>query len=152
MVRSQLCIITKRKISITDRNFVTKLRLALHNIKVKVVERKVLPFGIQQKGYFIFKNRKAAFCETITGSGVLVSVSNNPLGALYILSCSLVYGEPTLLYRDKKGDYEDITAEFYFPRVKRESIVQRIVAHINLGYEPEELELKDLVKMAKKII
>jgi hypothetical protein len=47
-------------------------------------------------------------------------------------------GEPTLCYRDRRGDYEDQTAEWH--RIEdREAIVRRIIDHLALGFKPEEL-------------
>jgi len=47
-------------------------------------------------------------------------------------------GEPTLRYRDKRGSYEDYTAEWHLVE-DRDLIMKRIIDHLALGFKPEEL-------------
>jgi hypothetical protein len=76
----------------------------------------------------------------LTISPVFIALSTTPGrdGRKLIAHFTRLLGEPTLRYRDRRGDYEDQTAEWH--RIEdREAIVRRIIDHLALGFKPEEL-------------
>jgi len=69
---------------------------------------------------------------------IALSTTLGQEGRKLISHFTRLLGEPTLLYRDKRGTYQDLTAELHLIE-DREVIVRRIIDHLALGFTPEEL-------------
>lgn len=84
------------------------------------------------------KKKQVPFYLTLSAIVILLSVKPDKEGRKLIAYFTRILGPPTLKYRDKRGEYEDYTAEWHLLK-DNETILQRIIQHLNLGFTPQEL-------------
>jgi len=104
------------------------------------IERQDVPMpGVRRLWGTAYRKRKpTSFFMTISPFFIALSTEPSREGRKLIAHFTRLLGEPTLQYRDRRGDYEDQTAEWH--RIEdREAIVRRIIDHLALGFKPEEL-------------
>ena len=96
------------------------------------------PFVYRLSGTAYINQKSTRFFVTLSPVFVALSVEPKIEGRRLIAYFTRKLGEPTLKYRDKHGNYEDYTAEWYLNRDEK-AIVQRIQKHLALGFTPTEL-------------
>lgn len=94
---------------------------------------------------------KVEVYETV-GPNVLTSLRSGSLGlaCTALLQMSLQYGEPTLIYIDKKPGYSDITAEWW-PKELLPALPERVAMHV-ATYSVEPIQLRDVEREAEKYL
>jgi hypothetical protein len=96
------------------------------------------PYVRRVSGVAYRKRVGVPFYLTISPVAILLSTTPGREGRKLIAHFTCILGEPTLRYRDKRGTYQDLTAEWHLIQ-NREAIMRRIVDHLALGFKPEEL-------------
>lgn len=79
------------------------------------------------------------FYVTVSPVSVHLSTEDSAKGRKLIAYFTRLIGfGPTLKYRDVRGDYRDLTAE-WMPEADSEDIIKRLMLHLKLGFESEEV-------------
>ncbi|MGA2238077.1 MAG: hypothetical protein ABSG74_02580 [Candidatus Bathyarchaeia archaeon] len=90
--------------------------------------------------------------ETVGPGVVFTSFRSGSVGlaCTAIVEMSLTYGEPTLLYEDKRQGYSDITAEWW-PEQFLSELPKRVVVHQSM-YSTETLHMREVERQAEKYL
>jgi len=95
--------------------------------------------GVRQLSGVAYRKRTSVpFYLTVSPVFIALSVKPSREGRKLIAHFTHMLGEPSLRYHDRRGSYEDLTAEWHLVE-DHEAIVRRIIDHLALGFKPEEL-------------